>query len=76
MTLNQYRIKRGWTFVQLARELGIGVEAARRRCLPPSDPLSRVPERPLMGRIWLLSGGQVPPGSFYVLPELPKSRAA
>ena len=76
MTLNEYRIEQGWTFAQLAKTLSMEREAARRRCLPPRDPLSRVPDRTEMARIWLMSAGRVPPSAFYDLPALPKQRAA
>ena len=68
MQLNDYRKQRGATYTELARLLGAShATVARRWCLPPGSRDRMIPNKTFMGRIMLLSGGQVSPNDFYVV---------
>lgn len=64
LTLDQWRIRHRLTYAALGGRIGASKMQARRYCLREAIPN---PER--MRRIWLETGGEVEPNSFYDLAE-------
>jgi transcriptional regulator with XRE-family HTH domain len=67
MTLDEFRIENGWSYSELARQLGAShATAARRWCLDKSHPDYTIPRKLFMDRIVKKSFGKVLPNSFYL----------
>lgn len=60
MSLDVWRIARGWSYSDLARALGTSAETARRYCLR-----TRLPTVVNIHKIVKLTGGEVSVGDFY-----------
>lgn len=71
MRLKDYRISQGLTQAEMAARIGVRRDSYARYELG-----LRVPRREVQTRIYLETGGQVPPGSYYDLPALPAAEAA
>lgn len=73
MKLAAWRRREGLTQQELAARLGVSqpyVSLMERATNP------RIPDHPLMAKIYLLSRGDVQPNDFYELPRLPRIEAA
>ena len=67
MTLDEFRIKNGWSYSELARQLGAAhATVARRWCLKYGDNQRVIPSQIFMDRIVNKSMGRVMPNDFYV----------
>ena len=67
MTLEQYRLEKGWTYAQLADALGAShATIARRWCLRHTSKDRLIPSPKYMDRIMLLTASSVMPNDFYV----------
>lgn len=64
MTLHEWRLDEGLTLQRLADALGISEETARRYALPETDPMSRMPDRQMLRKIFSVTGGKVTPNDF------------
>lgn len=64
MTLDEWRLSRGWTFTDLGRALNLSPEAARRYCK-----LGRVPRPLILQSVVKLTGGAVQAADFYPTPS-------
>lgn len=73
MRLVAWRKKMGWTQTQLAEQLGVtqSYVSTMERAVDPA-----IPNASIMALIFAISGGQVQPNDFYVLPDLPAREAA
>lgn len=79
--LDDFRRKKGWSYSELGRRLGVKRPAnARRHCLPAAHAEFRMPDDSTMRKIVAVSDGQVTPNDFYELSAslgaLAKKRAA
>lgn len=72
MKLRDWRLQKGFSLGEVARQTGAKNATAVRRW----ETGETVPRAANMGRIYLISGGLVDPNSFYELPKVPKRRAA
>ena len=67
MTLDDYRIKRGWSYSELARQVGASHAAiVRRWCLRHDETGRSIPNPLYMERIINMSMGEVMPNDFYI----------
>lgn len=67
MTLDEYRKQNGWSYSELARQLGASHAAvARRWCLSFDDKNRLIPNPDFMSAIMLKTNGQVMPNDFYI----------
>tara|TARA_B100001287_G_C22178933_1_gene298229 strand:+ start:277 stop:486 length:210 start_codon:yes stop_codon:yes gene_type:complete len=67
MTLNEWRLKRSYSYRKLAKILGAGgATTIRRWCLPKEHPQSLVPSQKYMTMIVDISNGEVMPNDFYI----------
>ena len=67
MTLEQYRLEKGWTYAELANALGAShATMARRWCLRHTSKDRLIPSPKYMDRIMLLTASSVMPNDFYV----------
>ena len=67
MTLDDYRKQNGWSYSELARQLGASHAAvARRWCLSFDDKNRLIPNPDFMSAIMLKTNGQVMPNDFYI----------
>ena len=67
MTLEQYRLEKGWTYAELANALGAShATIARRWCLRHTSKDRLIPSVKYMDRIMLLTASAVMPNDFYV----------
>lgn len=67
MKLDDFRKSKGWSYGELARQLGAGHNTiARRWCLPHDHPQRSIPGPEYMDRIVRLSHGEVMPNDFYL----------
>jgi transcriptional regulator with XRE-family HTH domain len=67
MTLEQYRLEKGWTYAELANALGAShATIARRWCLRHTSKDRLIPSPKYMDRIMLLTASSVMPNDFYV----------
>ena len=67
MTLEQYRLEKGWTYAELANALGAPhATVARRWCLRHTSKDRLIPSVKYMDRIMLLTASSVMPNDFYV----------
>lgn len=67
MTLDEFRLKKGWSYSELARRLGCTHAAhARRWCLKFGQPQRVIPSEIYMERIVNISLGEVMPNDFYI----------
>jgi len=71
LTLNDYRLQKGWSYGQLANLLDAGhAQMARRWCLPKGHKDRLIPSnrgsKNYMSRIIELTKGQVQPNDFYI----------
>lgn len=74
MTLNAYRLMKGWSYGQLAQRLGTKhAQMARRWCLPMDHTDYLVPSNrgatKYMSRILELTRGEVQPNDFFIQRE-------
>ncbi len=66
MKLNDYRLKKNWSYGQLAMMTGAShATVVRRWCLPHTHKNSYIPERKFMLQIVKLTNGEVQPNDFY-----------
>tara|TARA_R100000808_G_scaffold4772_1_gene15118 strand:- start:89 stop:301 length:213 start_codon:yes stop_codon:yes gene_type:complete len=66
MTLNEYRIEKGWSYSHLARQIGCShATVARRWCLSPEEPAFMFPGKKYMSLIKIVTNGMVQPNDFY-----------
>lgn len=71
MTLEQYRLEKGWTYAQLANALGAThATIARRWCLRHTSKDRLIPSPKYMDRIMLLTDSAVMPNDFYLVRDL------
>lgn len=67
MVLDAYRRKKGWSYSELARQLGAAhATVARRWCLGFDDDQRLIPSVKFMERIVTLTAGEVRPDDFYL----------
>ena len=67
MTLEQWRLKKGWSKAQLARKLGAShAKDGTRWCIRPGGDGQVIPGRTYMARIIEVTGGEVMPNDFYM----------
>jgi hypothetical protein len=64
MTLAQWLGDHELSFAEFGRRLGVTTSEARRFALG-----ERIPRRPTMQRVFLVTGGAVTPNDFYDLPS-------
>tara|TARA_R100001440_G_scaffold61750_1_gene81679 strand:- start:2934 stop:3146 length:213 start_codon:yes stop_codon:yes gene_type:complete len=70
MTLDDYRLKRGWSYSELARQVGANHAAiVRRWCLNFGHSNRSIPNELYMERIINMSMGEVMPNDFYMRRE-------
>jgi len=68
MTLDEYRIEKGWSYTKLAEITGCAhATVARRWCLPQDHSDYSVPAARYMRVISSVTDGAVTPNSFYAL---------
>tara|TARA_R100000234_G_scaffold71117_1_gene43726 strand:- start:505 stop:726 length:222 start_codon:yes stop_codon:yes gene_type:complete len=66
MHLNDYRLKKGWHYTDLARLVGVKhATIVRRWCLPFDDKERLIPRQENMDKIIALTDGEVMPNDFY-----------
>ena len=66
MHLNDYRLKKGWHYTDLARLVGVNhATIVRRWCLPVGHDQRLIPKASNMRKIVQLSAGEVTPNDFY-----------
>ena len=66
MTLEQWRLKKGFSKSQLARKLGAShAKDVTRWCIRPGSPGAVIPGRTYMDKIIALTDGEVMPNDFY-----------
>ena len=67
MLLNDYRLKKGWNYTDLARLVGVKhATIVRRWCLPHGDKERLIPRQDNMDKIIVLTNGEVMPNDFYM----------
>ena len=67
MKLDEYRRTKGWTYAELARQLGASHPTiVRRWCLRHDQNDRLIPSPVYMDRIMLVTGSAVMPNDFYV----------
>tara|TARA_X000001382_G_scaffold109039_2_gene85131 strand:- start:1594 stop:1806 length:213 start_codon:yes stop_codon:yes gene_type:complete len=67
MTLDEFRKSNGWSYSELARQLGAShATVARRWCLTKNHKDKTIPSSTFMNRIVDKSMGKVQPNSFYM----------
>lgn len=67
MILDTFRKNRGWSYSELARQVGAShATVARRWCLAHDHKDRLIPNEFYMDRIVLLSAGEVMPNDFYI----------
>ena len=70
LTLDEWRLREGLTYRELGKLIGCPIGMAYAYCLDPQAASFKVPRPDRMCRIFQITGGQVPPTSFYKLPKL------
>tara|TARA_R100001440_G_scaffold26070_2_gene42386 strand:+ start:1031 stop:1246 length:216 start_codon:yes stop_codon:yes gene_type:complete len=71
MTLEQYRLDKGWTYAELANKLGAShATIARRWCLRHNNKEKLIPSPKYMDRIMLMTDSAVMPNDFYIVRDL------
>jgi len=66
MKLDQFRRKKGWSYVKLAEMVGAShATVVRRWCLPLTHPDRMIPSGRFMMNIMTVTEGEVQPNSFY-----------
>lgn len=65
MTLEEWRLDKGYTFEKLGEKYGVGPATAWRHCQPMGAKHAKLPSPPMMKRIVRLTAGMVTPNDFY-----------
>ena len=67
MTIDDYRLKKSWSYTELDRQVGAAhATVARRWCLKMDHGDRLIPSQLFMDRIVLLTNGEVLPNDFYI----------
>jgi len=67
MTLDEYRLKKGWSYSELARQVGASDPTIPRRwCMSFNDTRRLIPSQLYMDRIVQMSQSEVMPNDFYM----------
>jgi hypothetical protein len=69
MTLEDWRLEEGLTYARLAellseKDQAVSAETVRRYCMPEEQSLSRIPDPPMLRKIFRVTQGKVTPNDF------------
>jgi len=66
MTIDDYRRRQGWSYSEMARQLGAAhATVVRRWCLKQDDKRRLIPSQTFMNRIVAKTNGEVTANDFY-----------